>query len=142
MSASVSARPAASLLEQLKNRWGREPLQHFIGNRWVENSTRETFDVVNPATEERLAVCASGGKPDIDRAVASARQAFESGPYRKWSGRERGAFLRKLAGLVEQHAEELATLECLNNGKPIAELRAVDLPMTIEVLHYYAGWSD
>ncbi|GMV79753.1 MAG: aldehyde dehydrogenase [Planctomycetota bacterium] len=142
MPASVSARPESALLEQLKNRWSREPLQHFIDNRWVENSTRETFEVVNPATEERLAVCASGGKAEIDRAVSAARKAFESGPYRKWSGRDRGKFLRRLADLVEKHAEELAALECLNNGKPIAELRAVDLPMTVEVLHYYSGWAD
>ncbi|MCZ7643861.1 MAG: aldehyde dehydrogenase family protein [Planctomycetota bacterium] len=138
----AAQRPASALLGQIQARWLKEPTRHFIDNQWVENATSQTFDVVNPATEEKLATCPNGGKAEIDRAVKAARKAFESGPYSRWSGRDRGNFLRRLADLIEKHAEELAVLECLNNGKPIGELRAVDLPLTVQTLHYYAGWAD
>ncbi len=142
MSTPVSTRPSDTQLDALKTRWGNAPTCHFINNEWVDTRSEKTFDVIDPSTEEKIADCAYGIEEDIDAAVKAARSAFESGPYSKWSGRERGAFLRRLADLVEQNGEELAALEVLNNGKPISEVRAVDIPLSVATLHYYAGWAD
>jgi phenylacetaldehyde dehydrogenase len=95
--------------------------------------------VENPATQERLAEVPNAGPEAVDRAVATARSAFEDG---RWSGLdpvEQEAALRRLAGLVEANAEELAWLETLDNGKALAEARG-DVGGVARVLHYYAGW--
>ena len=94
------------------------------------------------ATEEVIANVVEGDKEDIDAAVRAARKAFEEGPWRKMSARERGKCLYRLADLVERHQEELAILETLNNGKPINDSRNVDLPLAIECYRYFAGWAD
>src|SRR5205823_293031 len=70
------------------------------------------------------------------------RRAFEEGPWPKLSASERGRLLHKLADLIEQNADELAALESLDNGKPLADARAADLPLTIKCYRYYAGWAD
>ena len=76
--------------------------------------------------------------------LQAARRAFDdkSGPWRKMSASERGRLVWRLADLIEQHIDELAELETLDNGKPIFESRNVDMPMVIDVLRYYAGWAD
>jgi aldehyde dehydrogenase (NAD+) len=76
-------------------------------------------------------------------AVHAARRAFDAqaGAWRKMSASERGRLMWKLADLIEQHIDELAELETLDNGKPIFEARNVDMPMVIDVLRYYAGWA-
>ena len=69
------------------------------------------------------------------------RSTTPSGPWRKMSASERGRLLWKIAELVEQHIDELAELETLDNGKPIFESRYVDMPMVADVFRYYAGWA-
>ncbi len=139
----VTGRPDERLVNKIKQQWYQWPAAHFIGNEWVSPSNFiKLIPIINPATEEKITTTVGGLKDDIDRAVSAARHAFEHGQYHGWSGRDRGNFLRKLADLVEERSEELAILECLNNGKPINELRAVDLPMTISVLRYYAGIAE
>ena len=111
----------------------------LIDGQWVDGSKH--FGTMNPATEETLTQVVEASVPDVDRAVEAARRAFEdrNGPWRKLSASERGRLLWKLADLVEKNIDELAELETLNNGKPIFESRYVDMPMVIDVLHYYAG---
>jgi phenylacetaldehyde dehydrogenase len=84
---------------------------------------------------------ARGEKKDIDRAVRAARKAFENGPWRKMTPSERGKLLWRLADLIEAHADEFATLETLDNGKPLAVARVADVPLTIDHFRYYAGWA-
>ncbi len=116
--------------------------QCFIGGQWVPAASGKTFETVNPATEEVITQVAEGDAADIDLAVEAARNAFENGPWSKMDARDRGRLIAKLADLIEDEAEELAALETLDNGKPIREAKAADLPLTVDCLRYYAGWAD
>ena len=111
-----------------------------IDGQSVDSADR--IDVVNPATEEVICVVAEGDRADVDQAVHAARAAFESGPWSRMDARDRGRLLLKLADLMEENIEELAALETLDNGKPIRDSRAADLPLAIDCLRYYAGWAD
>lgn len=113
----------------------------YINGEFVESVSGKTFDTPNPATGETLATVYEADKEDIDRAVRAARAAFDSGPWSKISAAERSRLLYKLADLLEENKEELAQLETLDNGKPIRETRNADIPLAIEHLRYYAGWS-
>src|SRR5438445_9151954 len=104
----------------------------LIDGEWVDSVSGRTFETINPATGEVITRVVEGGKEDVDRAVAAARRAFESGPWKKMSARERGRLLYKLADLVEQHIDELAALETLDNGKPITDSRNIDLPAVVQ----------
>ena len=114
----------------------------LIDNQWVDAASGKTFQTINPATEEVIAEVAAGDRADIDRAVTAARRAFESGAWPKMDARDRGRLLNRLADLVEENMEELAALETLDNGKPISDARAADLPLVIDCFRYYAGWAD
>jgi betaine-aldehyde dehydrogenase len=98
-----------------------------------------TFDVVNPATAERIAIVAAGGAEDADRAVAAAAAAYET--WGALSPVTRGRTMHRFANLVEEHAEELAQLECHNVGMPISDARG-QLAMIVDVIRYYAGAVD
>jgi aldehyde dehydrogenase (NAD+) len=114
----------------------------FIGGKFVESVSGKTFDTINPSTGEVICRVAEGDKVDIDIAVKSARKAFESGPWGRMSGTDRSRLLNKLADAVESHKDELAALESLDNGKPIVDALAADLPLSIQCYRYYAGWAD
>jgi len=114
----------------------------LINNRWVEAASGKSFPTINPATGDEICQVAESDKADVDMAVKAARKAFEGGPWRKMSAAERGRLLSKLADLVETHADELARLESLDNGKPYQVALAADLPLTIACYRYYAGWAD
>ncbi len=115
----------------------------LIGGEWRNATGGKTFGTVNPATAEVLTTVAEASAADVDAAVQAARKAFDdpSGPWRKMSASERGRLLWKISELVEQHMDELAELETLDNGKPIFESRYVDMPMVADVFRYYAGWA-
>ncbi len=117
----------------------KAPKKMLIGGRRVDAVTGETLDVVDPATNRELCHVPRGGEADINQAVQAARQAFESGPWRRLTPSERGRMIWKLADLIEQHGEEFAQLETLDNGKPLAVARAADVPLTVDHFRYYAG---
>src|SRR5271155_495424 len=112
----------------------------LINNQWQDAASGKTFTSINPATGEALATIADGQKEDIDLAVAAARKAFDSGPWSKMSPSARGKLLWKLADLLEANLEEFATLESLDNGKPLSVARAADVPLAIDMFRYMAGW--
>jgi aldehyde dehydrogenase (NAD+) len=114
----------------------------LIDGQWVESASGKRFPTFNPATGEQIAEVAEADQADVDRAVVAARRAFESGPWSRMSAAERGRLLYRLADLVEENLEELAALETLDNGKPIRDSRAADLPLSIACYRYYAGWAD
>ncbi len=114
----------------------------LIGGKWLDSVSGKTFPTVNPATGETICQVAEGDKADIDLAVKAARKAFEEGPWRKMNASERGRLLNRLADLIEQNKDELAALETLDNGKPLRDAQAADLPLTIKCYRYYAGWAD
>src|SRR4051812_2815359 len=100
----------------------------FIGGKWVDSVSGKTFSTLNPSTGETICQVAEGDRADIDLAVAAARKAFEDGPWSRMSAAERGRLLFKLADLIESHKEELAALESLDNGKPLRDAVAADVP--------------
>jgi len=96
---------------------------------------------VNPANGEVLADIAAGEAEDVNRAVAAARRAFESGPWPSMTPAERQNLIWRLADRMEECLEELAQLETLDNGKPLAVARVADVPLSVEHMRYYAGWA-
>ncbi|MGE0355198.1 MAG: aldehyde dehydrogenase family protein, partial [Gemmatimonadales bacterium] len=113
----------------------------FINNEFRPAADGSRFPVVNPATEDVLCEVAAAGTADIDAAVAAARACLESDPWRKLSGRRRGALMARAADLLQGRLAEVARLESLENGKPLFESN-IDVTMAIETLRYYAGWAD
>jgi acyl-CoA reductase-like NAD-dependent aldehyde dehydrogenase len=116
------------------------PKQLLINGNWVPSKSGKTFDAVNPSTEEIIARVAEGDKADVEEAVKAARKAFDDG---KWSGmnpHHRARYLLKIADLIEQHADELATMETLNNGMAISLARGM-VAGAVDTFRYYAGWA-
>ena len=113
----------------------------FIGGEFVPPADGGYFATLNPATEEPLAEVAQAGPPDVDRAVAAARAAYE-GPWGATAGRDRAKYLYRIARVIQERAREFAVLESLDNGKPIRESRDVDIPLAAAHFFYYAGWAD
>lgn len=117
------------------------PGKLLIDGEWVQAASGKTFDSINPASEEKLAEAAHGEAADIDRAVAAARRAFAwDSPWRRMTPSERGKVIWRIGDLIEQHADEFAALESLDNGKPFAVARAADVPLAADLFHYMAGW--
>ena len=114
----------------------------LINNQWVASESGKTFPTFNPATGDEIAQISEADAADVDKAVAAARKAFETGPWRRTSASERGRLLYRFADLMEQNAEELARLETLDNGMPLSVARAVAVPLTIAHFRYFAGWTD
>lgn len=114
----------------------------LIDGMWVESSSGARFPTVNPATGATVADIAEGGAEDIDRAVASAREAFENGPWSRMGPRDRGQVLIRLAELIEANAEELQLLETLDVGKPIRYSRRVDVQQAITTYGWYGEAAD
>jgi aldehyde dehydrogenase (NAD+) len=113
----------------------------LIDGRQVSSASGRSFKSLNPATEEVIATIAEGNEADVDRAVAAARRAFE-GPWRTMRAAERGHILLRWAALLNEHADEIAALESLDAGKPIAAVLRQDFPAALDTLTYYAGWAD
>ena len=113
----------------------------LIGNDWRASSSGKTMEVINPATEEPIALVPAADASDVDAAVAAARAALD-GPWSRMSARDRGRLVRKLADRLMERADDVARLETLHNGKPIFESRQIEIPAAAECLEYYAGWAD
>ncbi|WOH36736.1 aldehyde dehydrogenase family protein [Thalassotalea fonticola] len=112
--------------------------QHFINGQWAKSATTNTFATINPATEEVIAQLPAGNSDDINLAVEAARDAFDHGPWPKLSGAERGAYLQKMAEIINRRLVELAKLEVLDNGKPYPEAEW-DIEDTAGCFEYYAN---
>jgi aldehyde dehydrogenase (NAD+) len=113
----------------------------FLDGDFAAPRSGEHFATINPASEEPLASVAQAGQEDVDRAVASAREAYN----RSWGampGRERAKYLYRIARAIQERAREFAVLESLDNGKPIKESRDVDVPLAAAHFFYHAGWAD
>lgn len=109
----------------------------FIGGQWTKGKEGKTFKAYNPANGELLATCIDACKGDVDIAVSAAWEAFES--WKNVSPGERAAVLLKIADLIDANAEKLAMVETLDNGKPIRETTAVDIPLSSDHFRYFAG---
>lgn len=116
--------------------------QIFINNEWYNSESGKVFPVINPCTAEKICDVQEGDKADIDKAVRAARAAFKRGsPWRTMDASKRGVMLHKLADLLKRDQTYLASLETLDNGKPFYDSMD-DMHWAIDVLKYFAGWSD
>src|SRR5690349_163919 len=116
-----------------------KPGRLIIDGKAVDAASGATFTTVNPATEEPVTTVAEAGPEAVDRAVKAARAALD-GAWSKMKPIDRSRVLWKLGDLVLEHADELARLETLDNGKPIFESRHVDVDMVARCFHYFSGW--
>jgi aldehyde dehydrogenase (NAD+) len=112
----------------------------FIDNAWRPCASRETLEVIAPATGRAVTRIAAGGAVDVDAAVAAARRAFE-GAWGAMTAHDRGRVLARFAAAVEAHAEELVALEAHDTGKPWSQAQA-DIAACARYLHFYAGAAD
>jgi phenylacetaldehyde dehydrogenase len=118
----------------------RKP-QLFIGGEWVEALSGMTLAVYDPATGKQIAQVADAGAADVDRAVAAARKAFESGAWPNMPPNQREALMWKLSNLIEANAEELTELESIDNGKTKFMASIIDVPGARNYFRYMAGWA-
>jgi acyl-CoA reductase-like NAD-dependent aldehyde dehydrogenase len=118
----------------------RAPKQLLIGGKWMPAKSGKTFETINPSNEEVLALIAEGDKADVDEAVKAARKAFDQGAWPNMGPHQRARLMLKIAELIDAHADELAELETLDNGKPLTFSKAFDVPAAAETFRYYAGW--
>ena len=109
----------------------------FIDGGWREASDKKTFATHCPATGELLAHCAEATDYDVDRAVSAAWIAWES--WKKTSVNERAAILNAIADVIDANKEHLALVESMDNGKPIRETLAIDIPLSATHFRYFAG---
>jgi aldehyde dehydrogenase (NAD+) len=113
----------------------------FIGGKFIEPESSTYFNTINPANEQTLSAVAEAGQKDIDKAVQSARDAYE-GTWSRISARERGKYIFRLARLIQERSREFAIIESMDGGKPIRESRDIDIPLAAAHFFYYAGWAD
>ena len=109
----------------------------FIDGAWRPSSTGKTFKAYNPGNGELLATCADASREDVERAVAAAWKAYEG--WKKVSPQERSRLLLRIADLIDENAAKLAMVETLDNGKPIRETTAIDVPLASDHFRYFAG---
>jgi len=109
----------------------------FIDGKWVDSTSGKTFETICPSTGERLATCANADREDVDAAVKAAWRAYET--WKHVSPAERASYLMKIADAIEANAQHLAMVETLDNGKPIRETSAVDIPWSVDHFRYFAA---
>ncbi|KAK8173859.1 aldehyde dehydrogenase [Phyllosticta citrichinensis] len=119
-----------------------QPTGLFINNEFVKSVSGEKITSINPTDESEIASVYAAGPEDVDLAVKAAKKAFKSSAWRSLSTAERGDLMFKLVSLIEEHKEVLATIDCLDNGKPYSVALNEDLAETTGTLKYYAGYAD
>lgn len=117
---------------QLQNKY-----QLYINGEWKDASDGATIKTYNPANGEFLAEIADASNKDVDEAIAAAREAFKT--WGKTTPVERAAILNKIADIIDENAEFLATVETMDNGKPIRETTGADIPLASDHFRYFAG---
>jgi phenylacetaldehyde dehydrogenase len=113
----------------------------LLGGSWVE-AGEQPIAVIDPATGNQIGSLGNASAADVDAAVAAARAGFNASEWRDMKSQQRSRLMARIADLIELHAEELACLETLDNGKPLSISRAVDVPAAAGAFRYFAGWAD
>ena len=111
----------------------------FIGGKNVR--TKKYFKTINPSNEKVLAEVSYADGKDVERAVSSARKAYDN-YWKNLPARERGKYIFRIARILQEKAREFSIIESMDGGKPIRESRLVDVPLAIAHFFYYAGWAD
>jgi acyl-CoA reductase-like NAD-dependent aldehyde dehydrogenase len=135
---TASALPDA--LSDAARSFAAGPHRLLVGGERLDAADGRTFETLDPATGRAIADVPQAGAEDVNRAVGAAREAFEDG---RWSGiaaAKRTRAMLALADAIESHADELAEVESLDNGKPVKLAKRVDVALAAEHLRYFAGW--
>lgn len=114
---------------------------HYIDGKWVDSTSNETREIINPFNQEVIAKVAEGDEKDTKKAIAAARNAFDQGAWSTTPATERGKIVSKIADLIERDKEELAELESLDTGKTVEESLG-DMDDIAGVFRYYAEIAD
>jgi phenylacetaldehyde dehydrogenase len=141
MNLHVANNPAAASLAPAVKAFLDNGPKFLIDGKLVTAKAGATIDVRDPATAQIVARVPEARAEDIDIAVKAARKAFDQGPWSRLTAAERGKLVYKLGEIIERHAEKFAQLESLDNGKPISEARAADIPISYNTFYYMAGWA-
>ena len=137
--ATTLANDPGSISDEV-NAFLASPKKLFINGEWVDSRSGKLFDVTDPSCDRVIASVAEGQAEDVDQAVAAARQAFEDSEWSRMKPVDRERLIHRLADLIEEHADTIAELEALDNGKSVVIARHVDVKLAIEVYRYMAGW--
>ena len=133
---SYNPAPQATDFIKLQERYGL-----YINGKFKPSENGRSFHTINPATEEKLAEVSEASEKDVNRAVRSAKEAYEK-VWSKISPKERGKYVYRIARLIQERAREFAVIETMDGGKPIRESRDIDIPLAAAHFFYYAGWAD
>lgn len=133
---TVHTVPSSTVTDFLK-----APVLHLIDGQNVPSVSGNTFGTFNPCNGEALAQVAFGNEHDVDSAVAAARRALD-GPWGRMTPKDRSKILWKVGDLLEERVEDFALVEALDNGKPFTYASAVDVPLSADWFHYFAGWPS
>ncbi|XP_063316678.1 mitochondrial 10-formyltetrahydrofolate dehydrogenase isoform X1 [Pelmatolapia mariae] len=118
------------------------PYQCFINGKFEDSENGKTYDSISPTDGSVICKVSYASVGDVDRAVAAAKEAYENGPWGKMNPRDRGSLLYRLADLMEEHQEELATIESIDSGAVYTLALKTHVGMSIQTFRYFAGWCD
>uniref|UniRef100_A0A3Q1F9R8 Aldehyde dehydrogenase 1 family, member L2 n=1 Tax=Acanthochromis polyacanthus TaxID=80966 RepID=A0A3Q1F9R8_9TELE len=131
-----------SATKDVNNMTVKMPYQCFINGSFEDAENDKTYDTINPTDGSVICKVSYTSVGDVDRAVAAAKEAYENGPWGRMNPRDRGSLLYKLADLMEEHQEELATIESIDSGAVYTLALKTHVGMSIQTFRYFAGWCD
>ncbi|XP_027729978.1 mitochondrial 10-formyltetrahydrofolate dehydrogenase [Vombatus ursinus] len=118
------------------------PYQCFINGQFVDAEDGQTYDTINPTDGSTICKVSYASVADVDKAVAAAKDAFENGEWGRMNARERGRLMYRLADLMEENQEELATIEAIDSGAVYTLALKTHIGMSVQTFRYFAGWCD
>ncbi|XP_070264059.1 mitochondrial 10-formyltetrahydrofolate dehydrogenase [Myotis yumanensis] len=118
------------------------PYQCFINGQFTDAEDGKTYDTINPTDGSTICKVSYASLVDVDKAVAAAKDAFENGEWGRMNARERGRLMYRLADLLEENQEELATIEALDSGAVYTLALKTHIGMSVQTFRYFAGWCD
>ncbi|XP_068573164.1 mitochondrial 10-formyltetrahydrofolate dehydrogenase [Cebidichthys violaceus] len=128
--------------KEINNMTVKMPNQCFINGKFEDAENGKVYDTINPTDGSVICKVSYASVGDVDRAVAAAKEAYYSGPWGRMNPRDRGSLLYKLADLMEEHQEELATIESVDSGAVYTLALKTHVGMSIQTFRYFAGWCD
>lgn len=128
--------------KDINNMTVKMPYQCFINGKFEDSENGKTYDSISPTDGSVICKVSYASVGDVDRAVAAAKEAYENGPWGKMNPRDRGSLLYRLADLMEEHEEELATIESIDSGAVYTLALKTHVGMSIQTFRYFAGWCD
>ncbi|XP_054480244.1 mitochondrial 10-formyltetrahydrofolate dehydrogenase [Anoplopoma fimbria] len=128
--------------KEVNNMTLKMPNQCFINGKFEDAENGKVYDTINPTDGSVICKVSYASVGDVDRAVAAAKEAYYSGPWGRMNPRDKGSLLYKLADLMEEHQEELATIESIDSGAVYTLALKTHVGMSIQTFRYFAGWCD